>query len=85
MISKQCHDAISCILLTAPHCILPGFGSNKRIVLYDTLINQSTEEEVVAVLAHELGHWKLRHTPVMFAMGQVSNAASACISHCHVP
>ena len=34
-----------------------GFGQNKRIVLYDTLIEQCSEEQVVAVLAHELGHW----------------------------
>ena len=39
-----------------------GFFKNKRIVLYDTLINQQEEEEVVAVLAHELGHWKMWHT-----------------------
>lgn len=38
-----------------------GFLKNKRIVLYDTLIKQCSESEVVAVLAHELGHWKVRH------------------------
>ncbi len=32
-----------------------GFFSNKRIVLYDTLIQQCSQEQVVAVLAHELG------------------------------
>lgn len=32
-----------------------GFGNNKRIVLYDTLVEQATEPQVVAVLAHELG------------------------------
>lgn len=48
-----------------------GFFKNKRIVLYDTLIGQCSEEQVVAVLAHELGHWKLRHTPKLFAMNQV--------------
>ena len=45
-----------------------GFGKNKRIVLFDTLLNQcGSEEEIVAILAHELGHWKLRHTPILFA------------------
>lgn len=39
-----------------------GFFKNKRIVLYDTLIDQCKENQVVAVLAHELGHWKLGHT-----------------------
>lgn len=39
-----------------------GFGQNKRIVLFDTLVEHSTTEEVCAVLAHELGHWSLSHT-----------------------
>lgn len=38
-----------------------GIGKVKRIVLFDTLIRQMTHEEIVAVLAHEIGHWKLRH------------------------
>lgn len=39
-----------------------GFGPQKRIVLYDTLIKELTEEEIVAVLAHEAGHYKKKHT-----------------------
>lgn len=38
-----------------------GFGKSKRIVLYDTLIKQMTADELVAVLGHELGHFKLKH------------------------
>lgn len=38
-----------------------GLGKNKRIVLYDTLIQQLSVEEIVAVLAHELGHYKHKH------------------------
>lgn len=38
-----------------------GFGKNKRIVLYDTLVNQLTAEEIEAVLGHELGHCKKHH------------------------
>jgi STE24 endopeptidase len=38
-----------------------GLGRNKRIVLFDTLLNSHTEEEVLAVLAHEAGHWKKKH------------------------
>ena len=38
-----------------------GFGKNKKIVLYDTLIKNHTVDELVAVLAHEVGHYKLRH------------------------
>ncbi|WP_165041132.1 M48 family metallopeptidase [Dysgonomonas sp. ZJ709] len=39
-----------------------GFGSKKRIVLFDTLINDLTTDEIVAVLAHEIGHYKKKHT-----------------------
>ncbi len=39
-----------------------GFGRNKRIVLYDTLIEQLSINEIVAVLAHEIGHYKHKHT-----------------------
>ena len=52
-----------------------GFFNNKRIVLYDTLLSQCTDNQVVAVLAHELGHWKLRHTPVLFVASQCLLAA----------
>ena len=38
-----------------------GFGRAKRIVLFDTLIARSTPEEIEAVVAHELGHFKHRH------------------------
>jgi len=39
-----------------------GFCSNKRIVLFDTLLNQMSKEEIVSVMCHELGHWKYSHT-----------------------
>ncbi|ONK72889.1 uncharacterized protein A4U43_C04F24480, partial [Asparagus officinalis] len=49
-----------------------GFFNNKRIVLYDTLIQQcKNEDEVVAVIAHELGHWKLNHTMYSFIAVQI--------------
>lgn len=38
-----------------------GFGKSKRIVLYDTLIEKMSEDEIVAVLAHEIGHNKHKH------------------------
>ena len=38
-----------------------GFGRNKRIALYDTLVERHTVPELVAVLAHEIGHYKKRH------------------------
>jgi STE24 endopeptidase len=44
-----------------------GLGNKKRIVFYDTLLAQLTPGQVEAVLAHELGHFKLRHIPKMIA------------------
>ncbi len=38
-----------------------GFGKRKKVVLYDTLIEQHTPDELVAVLAHEIGHYKKKH------------------------
>jgi STE24 endopeptidase len=38
-----------------------GIGKTKRIVLYDTLLESHTDEEIVSVLAHEIGHWKKGH------------------------
>jgi len=39
-----------------------GLGSKKKIVLFDTLIEKHTTDELVAVLAHEVGHYKKKHT-----------------------
>ena len=47
---------------TKANAYFTGLGRKKRIVLYDTLLKELTEEEVVAVLAHEVGHYKRRHT-----------------------
>jgi STE24 endopeptidase len=38
-----------------------GIGKSKRIVLFDTLLESHTEEEVLTILAHEVGHWKKKH------------------------
>ncbi len=46
---------------TKANAYFSGFGKQKRITLYDTLINDLTEDEVVAVLAHEVGHYKKNH------------------------
>ena len=49
-----------------------GFGANKRIVFFDTLLSRLAPQEIEAVLAHELGHFKLKHIikriAVMFAV-----------------
>lgn len=44
-----------------------GFGKNKRIVLYDTLIKNLKPNEIVGTLAHELGHWKKWHSIFNFS------------------
>jgi len=50
---------------TKSNAYFSGFGPRKRIVLYDTLLNEFTEEEIVAVLAHEMGHYKKKHVLLM--------------------
>jgi len=47
---------------TKANAYFAGFGPKKRIVLYDTLINDLTTDEIVGVLAHEIGHYKMKHT-----------------------
>ncbi|MEM1221636.1 MAG: M48 family metallopeptidase [Verrucomicrobiota bacterium] len=50
-----------------------GFGKFRRIVLYDTLIDQMNLEELEAVLAHEIGHYKLGHIPKMIILSGLSS------------
>lgn len=47
---------------TKANAYFTGLGKKKRIVLYDTLIKDLTTSEIVAVLAHEIGHYKKKHT-----------------------
>ena len=46
---------------TKANAYFSGFGNEKRVTLYDTLINNLDDEEIVAVLAHEVGHYKKKH------------------------
>ena len=48
-----------------------GLGRSKRIVLFDTLLASHTEEEVLAVLAHEAGHWKKKHVLRMLVLLEI--------------
>jgi STE24 endopeptidase len=48
-----------------------GFGKNRRIALYDTLIARHTVRELVAVLAHEIGHFKKRHIWISLVLGVI--------------
>ena len=46
---------------TKANAFFSGFGKSRRIVLFDTLVNKQSPDEVLAVLAHEMGHFKLNH------------------------
>lgn len=58
-----------------------GLGRQKRIVLFDTLLAQMDDHQILAVLAHEIGHWKHRHMPrrlltsMLLALGSLYLAA----------
>lgn len=56
-----------------------GFGSNKRVVFFDTLLAQLTHGEMEAVLAHELGHFKRRHIVKRMAAGFALSLAGFAI------
>jgi STE24 endopeptidase len=51
-----------------------GIGPRKKIVLFDTLINNHTTEELLAVLAHEIGHYKKRHIVLGYVLSVVHTA-----------
>lgn len=46
---------------TKANAFFTGFGKQKRIVLFDTLIEKNTTKELLAILAHEIGHYKMKH------------------------
>jgi STE24 endopeptidase len=50
-----------------------GFGRFRKIVLYDTLVEQLTAPELEAVLAHEIGHYRMRHLPKLL-LGSAAGA-----------
>ncbi|MBN2638604.1 MAG: M48 family metallopeptidase [Bacteroidales bacterium] len=56
---------------TKANAFFSGLGPKKKIILYDTLIEKLDENEIVAVLAHEIGHYKKRHIYKGLAMSLV--------------
>ncbi|GEQ71098.1 hypothetical protein JCM33374_g4779 [Metschnikowia sp. JCM 33374] len=56
-----------------------GLPWSKKIVLFDTLIEQNTTKETVAVLTHEIGHWKLNHLPQMLVSHQMTAVISMAL------
>jgi STE24 endopeptidase len=55
---------------THTNAYFTGMGRTKRIVLFDTLIEKHPEEEIIAILAHEIGHWKKRHHITLFVLSE---------------
>jgi STE24 endopeptidase len=53
---------------TKANAFFSGMGAKKKVVLYDTLIENHSTEELVAVLAHEVGHYKKKHIPVSMVL-----------------
>ena len=53
---------------TKANAYFSGLGAKKRIVLYDTLMDKMTTDEIVSVLAHEVGHYKHKHTLINFVI-----------------
>ena len=56
---------------TKANAFFSGLGKSKKIVLYDTLIEKHSTDELVAVLAHEVGHYKKRHIPVNIVLSAI--------------
>lgn len=57
---------------TKSNAFFTGFGKNKRIALYDTLIEKHDEDELVGVLAHEIGHFKKGHIVKALALSTLT-------------
>jgi STE24 endopeptidase len=56
---------------TKANAFFSGLGKSKTIVLFDTLIEKLSTKEVLAVLAHEIGHYKLKHTLSMYVFSNL--------------
>ncbi len=57
---------------TRANAYFTGFGKNRRIALYDTLIDNHSQDELVAILAHEVGHAKCKHIHKQLLIGILS-------------
>ncbi|MBI4698920.1 MAG: M48 family metallopeptidase [Nitrospirae bacterium] len=58
-----------------------GIGKVKRIILYDTLLEKMNSDEIIAVLAHEMGHWKKKHVLKLIVMSEALAFAGLFIAH----
>jgi STE24 endopeptidase len=64
---------------TKANAFFAGFGSTRRIALYDTLLETHDTEEILAILAHEIGHNKRRHVPTSLALNWLELAITAAL------
>jgi STE24 endopeptidase len=60
---------------THSNAFFTGFGRFRKIVLFDTLVQQLVEPELEAVLAHEIGHYKRNHIPTSLALAAIGSLA----------
>jgi STE24 endopeptidase len=60
---------------TKANAFFSGMGRTKTIVLFDTLIEKLTTPQITAVLAHEIGHYKRKHTLAMFLLSNLQTFA----------
>lgn len=67
---------------TKANAFFSGLGPRKTIVLYDTLIRDYSEDEILAVLAHEIGHYKRKHTVKTLAAALIQNAVMFYLLGC---
>lgn len=66
---------------TKANAFFAGFGKTKRIALFDTLIANHSQEEILAVLAHEIGHCKRGHVPKHIALSLALSALMFALLH----
>lgn len=66
---------------TKANAFFTGFGKTKRIALFDTLLNNHTRDEILAVLAHEIGHYRCKHVPKQLALSAVTTAIMFALLH----
>jgi STE24 endopeptidase len=62
-----------------------GLGRVKRVVLFDTLLAQMSHAQILAVLAHELGHWKKRHVLIRMLVMLALLVGGALVAHLLIP
>ena len=66
---------------TKANAFFTGFGRTKRIALFDTLLQNHSRVEILAVLAHEIGHWKRRHVPKQVALSVLTTGLMFALLH----